>query len=192
MKKAEPEIKEIREKYKKDSQKQAIETMALYKKYNINPFSSIFLLIIQLPILIGLYSIFYRSGLPEINIESLYSFVKAPSVDIFFLGMIDISKPNIIMAFLAAISQFVQIKIAIPTMPKKDKNSSTSPSFQEELTRSMNTNMKYVFPVIVFVISYKLAAALALYWLVSNLFMIGQELFVKRRLEAKYIPSKTS
>jgi membrane protein insertase Oxa1/YidC/SpoIIIJ len=46
----------------------------------------------------------------------------------------------------------------------------------------MQTQMKYVFPVMIFFISWNVAGALALYWITSNLFMIGQELFIRRQL----------
>lgn len=184
MRKIDPELRVIREKNKDNQQKQALEMLALYKKYGINPFSNILLLLIQLPILLALYSIFYKSGLPEVNQSLLYSFVEAPNINMNFLGILDISKSNIIMAFLASITQYYQIKIALPPAPPK--KAGEAPNFQDDLARSMSVNMKYVLPVIVFIFSYKLAAALAIYWTVSNLFMVGQEIFVKRRLQAKY------
>ncbi|MCX6716352.1 MAG: YidC/Oxa1 family membrane protein insertase [Candidatus Taylorbacteria bacterium] len=184
MKKVDPEVRKIKAKYPNDNQKQYPETMALYKKHGINPLSSIFLLLVQLPILLALYSIFYSSGLPKVDSSLLYSFVSIPHIDMFFLGFLDISKSNWIIALLAAISQYYQIKLSVPAVPPKKPGE--TPSFQDELARSMGSNMKYVFPVVIFIISFKLAAALGIYWVVSNLFMIGQELFVKIKLEAEY------
>ncbi len=186
MRRIEPQIKAVREKFKNDQQALARETMALYKKNGVNPFSSFLLLLIQLPILIALYSIFYKAGLPSVNMELLYPYLvtHVPESNINFLGIMDITKASWVVALIAAISQFYQIKLSVPSVPpKKDGEKST---FQEDMARSMGSNMKYVFPVIVFLISYNLASAIALYWVVSNLFMIGQELFVKRKLEAKF------
>lgn len=180
LKKVEPEVKVIREKYKGDNQALGRETMALYKKYKINPFSNFLLLLIQLPILFALYSIFYNAGLPEIKPELLYSFVNIPTIDINFLNLLDISKASTIMALVAAVAQYIQLSISLP---KTDKSKIDPNDFQQRMAQSMGSNMKYVFPVMVFLISWKLASAIALYWTVSSLFMIGQELFVKRRLE---------
>ncbi|MDO8575159.1 MAG: YidC/Oxa1 family membrane protein insertase [bacterium] len=183
MKKIEPELKLIREKFKGDNQKQASETLVLYRKYGVNPFSSFLLILIQLPILIALYSIFYSYGLPEVKLDLLYSFVQAPVINMHFLGILDIAKSSVILAILASISQYYQIKLSVPTPPPRKDGE--KPNFQEEMARSMGTNMKYIFPIMVFFLSYKFSAALPLYWTVSNLFMIGQELFVKRKLEKK-------
>ena len=54
-----PKIKEIQEKYKDDKEKQMKETMQLYKKEKVNPFSGCLPIIIQLPILIALYQVFW-------------------------------------------------------------------------------------------------------------------------------------
>ena len=56
-------------------------------------------------------------------------------------------------------------------------------SFGDNLARSMQTQMKYFFPVIVFFISYNISGVIALYWLTTNLFTIAQELFIRRKLK---------
>ena len=57
IKEIEPELAKIKEKYKDDREKQAKETMSLYQKKGINPFSSFFLVLIQAPIIFALYFI---------------------------------------------------------------------------------------------------------------------------------------
>ena len=174
------ELDGIRDKYKKDKQEQARQTMALYKKKGINPFSSILPLFIQLPIIIGLYWVFFKGGLPEINMDILYSFVSTPiEINMKFLGLIDMSGKSIILALLAGVTQFFQAKFSIPKMePKSD-----TPSFKNDLARSFHIQMRYVFPVIVAIISYTISAAIALYWVTSNVFAISQEIFVKRKIQ---------
>ena len=74
MREKEGELKAIKEKYK-DKQEQAVKVMEFYKTNNINPFSSIFTLLIQIPIIYSLYYIFFQSGLPTIDTGILYSFI---------------------------------------------------------------------------------------------------------------------
>ncbi len=178
MKLVEPEIRTIKEKYKDDRQRQALEIMALYKTKNINPFSSILLIIIQLPILIGMYKVFV-TGFSPIDTNILYSFVPLPqSIDVYLLGFIDISSKSWIIALCAAVSQYFQIRFSMPVLPPKND----TPSFADDFARNMQIQMKYVLPVVIFFVSYHFAAALALYWTTSNLFTIGQEIVVRRQL----------
>ena len=72
LKEIQPKIREIQKKYK-NKQEQAAKMLELYKKEKINPFSGIFPLLIQLPILIALYRVFLGSFQPEI-LQNLYSF----------------------------------------------------------------------------------------------------------------------
>jgi len=180
MRKIEPDLLKIREKYKDDKQEQARKTMDLYKERKINPFSSIFTILIQLPIIFALYFVFLKSGLPEINSGLLYSFVPSPNgINMSFLGLVDIAQKSYVLALLAGVSSFFQLRFSIPPYKPQKTN---EPSFKNELARSMNLQMRYVFPVIVFFISYNISGAIALYWFTSNIFALGQEVFIKRKL----------
>src|SRR5581483_354005 len=99
MKTVEPEMNALKEKYKDDKQTQAVKMMELYKEKKINPFSSILLLFIQLPIIIALYRIFYSTGFSTVHTELLYGWVPIPPVvSTMFLGLLDVSKKSIILA----------------------------------------------------------------------------------------------
>ncbi|TAL48817.1 YidC/Oxa1 family membrane protein insertase [Patescibacteria group bacterium] len=186
MKQIEPELTQIREKYK-DKQEQARRTMDLYKTKKVNPFSSIFVIFIQLPIVLALYFVFLRSGLPAVNETLLYSFVPRPeNINMAFLGLIDIAGKNYLLALLAGVSSFFQIRFSV--QPHKP---STVRSFRDDLARSMNIQMRYVFPIIVFFISYNISGAVALYWFTSNLFTLGQELVVRKKLKSQNTERKT-
>ncbi len=179
MRKIEPELTKIREKYKDDKQEQARKTMDLYRERKINPFSSILTILIQLPIIFALYFVFLKSGLPEINTSLLYGFIPSPqNINMSFLGLVDIAQKSYILALLAGVSSFFQLRFSIP--PYKPPKTS-EPSFKNELARSMNLQMRYVFPVIVFFISYNISGAIALYWFTSNVFALAQEMFIKRK-----------
>lgn len=180
MKEIQPDLDAIKEKHKDNKQEQALKVMALYKEKKVNPFSGILLLFIQIPIIFALYFVFLKGGLPKIDTNMLYSFIKIPeSVDISFFGLMDITQKSYIMAFFAALTQFFQVKFAVPNFKKTD-NKLKSSSFKDDLAKSMSIQMKYILPVIIFFISRGLPAVVALYWTTSNLFAIGQELYLRR------------
>ncbi|MBX4198063.1 YidC/Oxa1 family membrane protein insertase [Candidatus Parcubacteria bacterium] len=180
MRRIEPEVKRIRETVK-DRQEQAQALMQLYKDRDINPFASLVLIIIQLPILIGLYSVF-RSGLPMIKPELLYSFIHVPEfVSMIFVG-IDLAGKSLVLALAAVITQFIQINLALPKSVKKEKG-----TFQEDLAHNLNMQMRYIMPLVLFPIAY-FSAVIALYFTTSNILMTLQEIFIKRRLERKLEP----
>jgi YidC/Oxa1 family membrane protein insertase len=182
MKKIEPDLKLIREKYKDDKQEQAKKTMDLYRSRNINPFSGIFSILIQFPIIIALYFVFLRSGLPQINESLLYGFVSSPShIDTNFLGLIDVGAKSLILALFAAITSFFQMKFSTSIQAPIDN----TPSFKNDLARSMSIQMRYVLPALLFFVSYSTSGAVALYLTTSNLFTLAQEVFVRKKLTGK-------
>lgn len=173
----EPEIKKIKELYP-DKTIQAQKTFELYKSYNVNPFSGCLLIIIQLPIIFALYKVFF-DGLP-FDSSIVYSFIHLPeNYTTNFLGIIDMTAKSLPLALLAGISQFFQLKIAQPIQ----SNSAPDGSFQQEFMKSMNVQMKYVLPVLITFIAYKISAAIALYWVTSNVVTIIQEIIIRRRIK---------
>jgi len=183
IKKIQPEIDEIKVKYKDNKQEQALRTMNLYKERGVNPFAGIFLALIQLPILIALYMVFYKEGLTNINTNLLYSFIHIPDyINTSFLGLFDITEKNTILAVIVALGQYFQIKFTMPAVPKPvDGKKDTS--FQGELAKSMNMQMKYVMPIFMFFIAKSFAALISLYLITSSVFAIGQELYMRKKLE---------
>jgi YidC/Oxa1 family membrane protein insertase len=186
MKRIEPEINEIKTKYKDDKKAQAEKTMRLYKERGINPFSGVLLMIIQFPVLIALYYVFLNGGLPNIDHTAIYSFTKIPDViNMNFLG-ISVGDKSVIFALLAAVAQFFQMQITVPKTPKKDKfKDEKGPSFKDELAKSMGMQMKYVMPVIIFFIAKSFPVVVSLYLITSSLFAIGQELYVRKQSRIK-------
>ncbi len=185
MKSAEKDLLDIKEKYKDNKEEQAKQTMNYYKDKGINPFVSIFILLIQLPIIIGLYQVFLRSGLPVINGDILYSFVKAlapatDSVNMIFLGLIDIATKSILLAIIAGITTFFQMHLASASAAVST-NQTPQKGMPADIAKAMSTQMKYFFPILVAFISYRISAALALYWITSNLFAIAQEIYIKKK-----------
>lgn len=182
--KLQPKMKEIQEKFKNDKEKQAKAMMELYQKEKINPLSGCLPLLIQLPIIIALYRVFWKGFQPE-QLSYLYSFIPNPGViNSTFLGLIDLSKsfivkfngqveyywPVIILALLAGALQFFQAKMLVPQAEKK---TSTSPQFSD----MMQKQMLYFFPAFTIFIVCSLPSAIGLYWVVFTLFAIIQQHF---------------
>jgi YidC/Oxa1 family membrane protein insertase len=182
MRELEPKLKELKETYKDDREAQARAMMELYREAGLNPFASILLVIIQIPILIALYLAVYNGGgvaLPSINVELLYRLVPEPVVvSMLFLGFVNIAERSLPLALLAAITQYFQAKYALPTPPPKEPGA--APDFKTDFQRSMSLQMRYVLPIIIFFVAYTFASLIALYFVVSNLFAIAQELYVRR------------
>ena len=146
-----PEIQKLRDKYRDDPKKQQEELMKLFQKHGVNPMAGCLPILIQMPILIALYSAILHNG----NIYS-HSFLWMQ------LGKPD---PYYILPLLAALTTFLQQKIASSQM-------SSNPQLQA---------LTYVFPFLVFAMSVSFASALPLYWFYGNLFTIVQTYFMYGR-----------
>jgi len=169
-----PELEKIK-KNGGSKEEQARLTFELYKKHKTNPFSGCLLILIQIPIIFALYYVFYKG----INFESdlLYSFVKVPEqINMIFLGFVDLSMKSLPLAILAGISQYLQAYF----MPQPKATEGGGNSFAESFSKSMQMQMKYVFPFLVAWIAYTISGAVALYWITSNIFAVGQQIYVKR------------
>lgn len=177
-------IAEINKKYKDDKTKKAEETMALYKKAGINPASGCLPLLIQLPIMIALYQVFLGGISPDVY-PLLYNFVTPPpEVSLMFVG-VNLQESNLILALLAGIGQFVQVKYFSPTPPAAAPGGDDKSA---EMMAAMQKNMTYIFPVMTVFISLQFPAALALYWLTSTVFAIGQQYILKKKFHLEGNP----
>jgi YidC/Oxa1 family membrane protein insertase len=178
-----PKWKEIQKKYKDDKEKLAQEQMKIYKELGINPLASCLPLLIQFPIMIGLYQsislAMAQAPIQLLNLSrTIYAFIPAalviPVNSQFLwmnLGLPEQATPLFsilgfgipIMTILVVITTYVQSKLMTPA--------STNPGDQgAQMSKSMNLMM----PVMMGFITYSLASGLALYFIVSNLLGIAQ------------------
>lgn len=149
-----PEMQKLREKYSskdaKTQQQLQQETMQLFQKHNVNPLAGCFPLLIQMPILIGFYQAIIRTE--EI---ATHTFLW------FDLGAPD---PFYILPVVAGITTFLQQKLMMAG------TEGANPQMQM---------MLYIMPVMILIFAINFPAALALYWVVGNIFMIVQTFFIK-------------
>lgn len=180
----EPKVKELKELYKGNKEKETLETLALYREARVNPFASILTVFIQIPVLLALYWVFYYEPFTVINTERLYALTPIPAiVSLQFLGFISVAGKSIVLAVVAGLSQFLQAHLALSgTM----KPSATATGMQGDFQRVMGLQLKYVFPFLIGVISYTTSGAIALYFITTNLAGSLQEWHVRRKLAAEF------
>ncbi len=167
-----PKLQEIQEKYKNKPEKQQQEIMNLYKEANINPMAGCLPLLIQMPILIGLFSVLREPW--QYGIFANQAAFEAANTG--FLWLPNLTQPGgIIMGILSGASAYVMQMIMMP----KD----------QQQQGSMKT-MTYVMSAMSFYWGWTFPAGLALYWIVSNLFSIAQHYLVMNPLKAKLANSK--
>ncbi len=169
-----PKIKELKEKYKDDKQKQSQAMMEFYKKNKVNPLSSCFPTLIQLPFLIAIYQVF-RTGLGSNDFSLLYPFVSNPGSlnTIAFWGILDLAARSIPLALITGAVQFWQTKM----MMGRNKPAKVKGSKDEDFGSIMSRQMTYIFPVFTVVIGISLPSGLVLYWLTTTLLMGLQQVY---------------
>ena len=202
MKEIEPQLKELKETYKDDREAQAKEMMQIYKTAGMNPFASIFLILLQIPLLIAMYfgviglyppvvdgeptevtflSMFTGEASKDIviNPDDLYSFVPVPTEsNRFFLNQFDITDKSVFLAIVVAFTQFLVVMLTMPKLPPRKVGA--KPDMKDDFMRNMQVQMKYVMPVIIGVVAYSISVAIALYFLVSNVTALLQEIFIRK------------
>jgi len=188
MKKMEPEMKKIKQDYP-DKEEQAKKTFELYKKYKTNPFSGCLVVLLQIPVIFALYYVFYKGVVVDKSI--IYPFIQAPEIlSTKFLGLIDLGQKSLFLGVLTGLSQFVQGYLSSPINTKKVevlKDKKDKVDFQEQLSDSMQMNIKYILPIFIGFVAWKISAAVALYWTVSNVYTILQEWYIRRKLSKNVI-----
>jgi YidC/Oxa1 family membrane protein insertase len=175
MRTLQPKLDALKKQHSANPQLHMSEMQKMYKEAGVSPFSSVLLLLVQLPVLIGLYQVFKYGHLAAVDSALLYSFVHVPAVvGSYFLGVIDMYSKSIPLAALAGLSQFFFARI-MPVAPV-----SSEKNFANDFAASMQMQMKYVFPAMIAVVAYTTSAAIALYLVTSNLASIAQEVYNKR------------
>ena len=197
MRELQPELKRIKKAAAGDRQKESMLMMELYKEKEINPFSSLGLLIVQIPVLIGLYSGVHRIvDNPRALIDFSYSFVhslpwlKTLAADITkfdhtLFGIVDLTRPAmgkdgtyipaLIIVLASVVMQYFQ---AVQLMPQDDEKKKLrdilkaanegKPADSGEVNAAVASSTKYILPFFILVVTINIASALSLYLLVSG------------------------
>jgi len=199
-----PKIDELSKKHKNDKAALQQAQLALYKEHNINPASGCLPMLIQFPVLIALYNVFYQffgaadiaKFLPELN-KILYApFLHFTSIDFSFFGVNLAWKPNqwqqygwwmLLVPVITAGLQWYQTKLMMPqAQPTDDKALATKNSDKDKSVKTnddmaqMQKQMAIISPLMFAWFSYGFPLGLALYWNIFGLFGIMQQIQVNR------------
>jgi YidC/Oxa1 family membrane protein insertase len=180
-----PHLTHLREKYKDNQEMLAKETMAIWKEHKVNPFGSCLPLLIQFPILIALFYVI-QTGLNPDNSYLLYEPLKGFSIaniNVMFMGFLDLTKVNAFaLPLFVGAMQFLQMKLA---MAKSEKNKAKDNKPKKNETEMMNNMMLYVMPVMIAVFTASVPAGVGLYWSVSTMYGIVQQLGVNKQVSGE-------
>ena len=209
-----PELKKIKAKTKGNKQLEGVMMLELYKKYGVNPFRSIGILIVQLPIFIALYSVIriltqhrdevakYTYDFME-HIGPIQQIIHHPeqfSEKLF--GFVDLTKTAfsnqgvdvvlVILALVAAGTQYVMSKQTMPQQENKKRLRDVmaeagdgKQADQSEMNAIVMSKMTKVLPFFMFFIMISVPGALALYYAVSNLVAVGQQSYLLKKDEVE-------
>jgi YidC/Oxa1 family membrane protein insertase len=167
MKRLQPLIQEIREKYKDDKKKQNEETMALYRTYKINPLGGCLPMVVQIPVFFALYRMLYSA------IELRH----AP----FFLWINDLSAPDRLLRFDFSIP-FMQPPYGIPVLTIiMGATMLLQQKMQPPMGDATQAKIMMLMPLIFTFIFINFSSGLVLYWLVNNVFSIAQQYYTNKR-----------
>jgi YidC/Oxa1 family membrane protein insertase len=164
LQKLQPEMKKLQARYKEDKKRQQQEMMKLYQEHQINPLGSCLPLLLQLPFFFGLYQTLKKGG--EVSNE-----IKA-SADHGFLFIPDLTKAvtgntGVLIALLVLylITQFASSWVSAVNIQDKTQR-----------------RLLFLFPIFFSFIIIRFPAGLIVYWITTNVWTVGQQLFVKRFL----------
>lgn len=212
MRKMQPELKRIKAQSKGNKQLQGAQTMELYKKHGVNPFGTIGILLIQLPIFIALYHVIQIFTSQRERVEQFtYGFLESiPAVQNIIqnpeqfneklFGIVDLTQRAfnqngvdvflVALAIIAAITQYIMSKQTMPHEESKKKlreilseASEGKEADQSEINAIVMSKMMKVLPFFMLFIMLSLPGALALYYATSNIVAVIQQYFILRRDE---------
>ena len=205
MRKMQPELAKIKEAAKGNKQLEATMQMEMYKRYGIKPFQSMLVLLIQLPIMIGLFRVIriitlsrdqiaHYSYAPVEKISAIQKIIENPdSFNHTMLGFIDLTKTAfsntgvdvtlVILALISAVTQYYMSRQTAPTNPKTTKRfrdimreaADGKQSDPSEMSAAMTGSMMKFMPIMTFFIMVSLPGALALYYTINNLVATAQQ-----------------
>ena len=175
-----PKLEAVKKEFKDNPQKMQEETMRLWKEHGVNPVQSCLPIVLQFPILIGLYYVIRDGSVLATSQHLIYPFYQHIDWDFgkMFLG-IDLTKPNFLFPPLLVVLQFLQMRLSFQIVKNKNKKDGKAPEIDKAQAMQQNV-MQYAMPLMIGFFALSFPSAVSLYWGVSTLFAIGQQLIVNR------------
>ena len=172
-----PKIDAMKAQYANNKEEMGRAMMNLYKENKVNPFSSCLPLLIQLPFFFAVFRVF-MNGINENTLGFVYQFIEKPqAVSNMFLGLVDLSKPSVVLAILAGLAQFWQAKMMIT----KKAETKAEGAKDENIMAAMNKQMLYFMPALTIFIGVTLPGGLSLYWFTITVLTILHQVYIFRK-----------
>lgn len=179
-----PQIKEIEKKHAHDNEAKTKALMNFYKENNANPFSGCLPTLAQMVVFIGLYYMLLGSIVSQNTFSDLYSFIPAPAtLNIHFLGFIDITQPNRVLAILVGVATYLQSKVTFNQ--KKIIGTQELKKDGPDMQHIMGMQMTYFLPVFIGFVAWTLPAGLSLYWITTTLFSFVQQYSINNKFDVE-------
>lgn len=182
MQELQPKLDAVKKKYEGNQERIAQETMLLWKENKVNPLGSCLPIVIQFPILIALYYVI-MNGLNPNNAYLLYAPLKNFDLSVIhanFLGILDLTRANtLVLPLIVGALQFFQLKLATMKKKKPQEQDQKAPLKGSEM-ETVNKSMTYIMPVMIALFTLSVPAGVGLYWGISTLFAVGQQLVANR------------
>lgn len=212
MQELKPHLDNLSAKHKNDQKQLQAEQLKLYQQHGINPTSGCLVMILQLPVFIALYNtlnLFLLNGHAEKTITAInkvlyFSFLKIDSINSWFFGLDLVKSPKqagdwyyLLIPVITAALQYFQAQASMPpaaSQPtdsnlggqnKGGKDKDVKKDGQGDFQKAMNTQMKYMFPLMIGWFSYSLPIGLALYWNIFSIMGIMQYKQVNGKSQVK-------
>lgn len=190
-----PKLEEVKQKYAGNQEKIAMETMKIWQENKVNPFGSCLPLLVQFPILIALFYTI-KDGLNPDKIVLLYGFQKDFSIALIntnFLGYFDLTKIDLYFFPVAVgLLQFLQMKLSIARKAKKQTKAIEKKDSKQDFASDMenaNKMMIYMMPLMIAFFTASVPTGVGLYWGISTIYGIAQQMIANREGKNKNEPS---
>jgi YidC/Oxa1 family membrane protein insertase len=167
-----PRIKEIQKKYAHDKEEMNKQMMAIYKEENFNPAKGCLPMLIQMPIILGLFTLLRNpmTYLPKGDLATMIF-----SVHESFFWIKDLSHPDLwILPILAGITTYISFSIS-----QSQGGMGMGDNPQAQQMAGMMKGMKYFFPIMIVWMGRTFPAGLTLYWFIGNLCTVLQAQVLK-------------
>lgn len=159
MKKLQPMLQKLREKYADDKERMNTEIMALYKTYKVNPAGGCLPMVVQIPVFFGLY----KALLGSIELRHAAFITHVPFTDIAWLADLSAKDPYYVTPLIMGATMFIQQKM--------------TPSGGDP----MQAKIMLLMPVVFTFMFLNFPAGLVVYWLVNNVLSIAQQWWMMRK-----------
>lgn len=194
MQEIQPRLEEIKKKYKDDQQRLTKETMALWREHRVNPFGSCLPLLVQFPVLIAVFNVI-QNGINPDSIYLLYEPLKnfpLSSIATLFLGILDLQKNNLyVLPVIVGGLQFLQMKLSMARtkskIPTKEKALEKKGKDDMPDIATINRSMMYFMPFLIAFFTASVPSGVGLYWGVSTLFGLGQQIVINRQSDGEKV-----